>query len=361
MSSTISSVADILKTVFLIMNTKPNGSTSILVITASPHLQQEIQGYQLAHSGVHRSSWSVGQAKGVTQCFSDLGYTVLVYKYNFVAEWSKRVHGLIEATDYENFDTPSAPSLDFDLSAIGAVLPDKHTYVELFGGGAPLFMSRPPAAVEVLNDSDHHVINFFDQLREPESFNWFFLLTRMFPVNAYIHPTLLRKVLRQVEKEDAVISAYLWYYCLRQVWALSERATPTTLLGEGTTFAALSAVDDCFPEIHGRLLRMQHESNSWSKILSIYDSEDTLFWVDPTEHGNNSVHIGSKSEEGNFDTLLSRLGAVKGAVALYFNHKDPHHGFSQRSELFADPGNGWTARDFKSSTVWLKNATFKEN
>lgn len=361
MSSAIASVGDIFSTVFLVMNAKSIDKASVLLISASPRLQQEISGYRLVSPGVHRGVWTIEQAKHTARCFRDLGYVVLVYKYKFVAEWFTPISSLVEATGYEDFDAPTAPSIDFDLAEIGKVLPERSTYVELCGGGAPLFMSRSPVPVEVYNDCDHHVVNLFDQLRDPRSFQWFFLLSRLFTINSYLHPILLRKLLRQVDKEDAVIIAYLWYCYLRQVCILSKDAGPSVSFVEGTTFDALSVIDTIFPEIHGRLFRMQHENNSWEKILDIYDSENTMFWVDPSEYGMNAVHVGSKSEDTNFDVLLSKLNAVKGVVALYFNHNDLHHGFTKRSEFLADPDNKWITRNFKSSTVFLKNADFKED
>ena len=45
--------------------------------------------------------------------------------------------------------------------AIIAVLPKHITYVEPFAGGAQVFFAKEPSKVEVLNDLDFELINFY--------------------------------------------------------------------------------------------------------------------------------------------------------------------------------------------------------
>src|ERR1700694_5954913 len=42
-----------------------------------------------------------------------------------------------------------------------SVLPEHTTYVEPFAGGAQVFFHKQPSQVEVLNDLDFDVVNFF--------------------------------------------------------------------------------------------------------------------------------------------------------------------------------------------------------
>src|SRR3954470_4631277 len=42
-----------------------------------------------------------------------------------------------------------------------AVLPEHTTYVEPFSGGAQVLFHKPPSNVEVLNDLDFEIVNFF--------------------------------------------------------------------------------------------------------------------------------------------------------------------------------------------------------
>lgn len=52
------------------------------------------------------------------------------------------------------------------LSRLLPLLPKCHTYVEPFGGSAAVLLNREPSPVEVYNDLDGGVVNFFRVLRE---------------------------------------------------------------------------------------------------------------------------------------------------------------------------------------------------
>lgn len=52
------------------------------------------------------------------------------------------------------------------------LIPPHHTYVEVFGGAAALLFAKPPelSQIEVLNDIDSGLINFYRVLRDPAKF-----------------------------------------------------------------------------------------------------------------------------------------------------------------------------------------------
>jgi DNA adenine methylase len=47
-------------------------------------------------------------------------------------------------------------------------LPPHHAWVEMFCGSAALTLAKPPAPIEVINDLDNEIVNFFEQLRNKE-------------------------------------------------------------------------------------------------------------------------------------------------------------------------------------------------
>lgn len=54
------------------------------------------------------------------------------------------------------------------------LMPLKHQeYVEVFGGGASLLFAKTPSPLEVYNDLDQGLVNFFRVLRDPETFERF--------------------------------------------------------------------------------------------------------------------------------------------------------------------------------------------
>jgi DNA adenine methylase len=47
-----------------------------------------------------------------------------------------------------------------------ALFPEHATYVEAFAGGAQVLVAKEPSKVEVLNDLDGEIVNFFRVVRE---------------------------------------------------------------------------------------------------------------------------------------------------------------------------------------------------
>src|SRR5689334_22972518 len=45
-------------------------------------------------------------------------------------------------------------------------LPPHNAWVEVFCGSAALTLAKKPAPIEVINDLDHEIVNFFEQLRK---------------------------------------------------------------------------------------------------------------------------------------------------------------------------------------------------
>jgi len=57
------------------------------------------------------------------------------------------------------------------------MIPEHKCYVEVFGGAAWVLFGKPPSQIEVLNDIDEDLINFFEvvktnPLRLIRSFRW---------------------------------------------------------------------------------------------------------------------------------------------------------------------------------------------
>lgn len=60
-------------------------------------------------------------------------------------------------------------------------VPPHYIYVEPFGGAAWLLFAKPPSPVEVYNDIDSGLVNFYRVLRDPEKFKEFYRLVSLTP------------------------------------------------------------------------------------------------------------------------------------------------------------------------------------
>lgn len=350
----VDSIANIFDTVFIIVDKRSDTEVIAMLLTAAPNLQlPEMDGYKVYRPGMYKAKWTLKQAKKIIALLKSLDYTVIIYKLEAITSWFGRFESLP--------NTDSIPQID-DLRTIAKQLPPAHTYVELFGGGIPFIFLRDPAPVEVYNDVSSHVVNFMRTLRYPEQFGWLFLLSRLFPIDQKLSPIPLRNFVRGGEEGDDVVRAYAWYYQARQTFAqVSDDLIRNSVLLESVNddmdlvVDALEEVDSLLPAVHGRIFRAQIEQYSWQKIIEIYDSTETLFWVDPPHKGTGFLQMDERPEYSTFDHLLNKLHEIKGRVALYCSHEDGHPAFAARDTGLSLPNAAFEKVELPTCTVWLSN------
>src|SRR5271169_2520383 len=73
------------------------------------------------------------------------------------------------------------------VSKLLPFVPDHQTYVEVFAGGAALFFAKNTSPVEVVNDLDSGIVNFYRVLRDSEKFKRFQFLVSLTPFSRAEH------------------------------------------------------------------------------------------------------------------------------------------------------------------------------
>jgi len=352
-----SSITDLLRTVFVLVRNREQDYLTIL-LSAAEEFQYEIPGLRTYRPGMFGLKWSEAELKEVLRLYRDLGYKIAAYRESTIKSW-------FDAFETIQLDEQSAND-PYELTEIVGVLPECHTYVEVFGGGAPMLYARAPSAVEVVNDAGSFVIDFLRVLRDPDKFVCFYLMSRFFPAYDPLDQDHLRKYIRAKNDVDDVVRAYAWYCYVRQVYLyavknnvpsethalIRESVAASPLDGSlSDIMDTLSAVDPLLIDIHGRLFRVQYENNSWEKILDIYDTPGTLFWVDPVEYGPEAI------DTGELLLLIKRLESMSGMVAFYYNHAECHPGMPEALERLDNHRSGWSCVDFETCTVFMRNTT----
>ena len=197
--------------------------------------------------------------------------------------------------------------------------PPHRIYVEVFGGGAGVLLRKWPSEVEVYNDVDGDVVNFFRVLREqPET------LARLVSMTPYARAELESA---WEPCEDPVEQARRF---LVRSWL--SIGGPTTQWRSGFRFRrektrSLLERWNALPEIilstAERLKRVIIEQADYRRILKRYDSPETLFYCDPPYHPDTRSQWGRFQKAYRFEfseddhrALAEALHAVRGMVVL---------------------------------------------
>jgi DNA adenine methylase len=192
------------------------------------------------------------------------------------------------------------------------LIPDHHTYVEVFSGSAKLLFAKAPAKFEVLNDKNGEVTNFFRVCKHRTS-----ELAELLELEC-IHADRFRELRNGVptdELERALRFVYLTWYSFG---------------GKGEHFAQSSAaaksvrkpitrVRALLAETARRLASVQIETQDFSTILRRYDADTTFFYLDPpyVAFGSNGRYepMTVAAREG----LFSQLAGLRGRFLLSFD------------------------------------------
>ena len=221
-------------------------------------------------------------------------------------------------------------------------LPKHTTYVEVFGGGGALLFAKPPSPVEVYNDIDSGLVNFFRVLRDEEKFERFYRKVVLTPYSRE-EQEFCKNTWNQVE--DDVERAYRWFITARMGFSgiFGTSFTPSIDISHRNMSIQTSrwlSVIEYLPQFHQRIMRVQIEHLDFRQIFDVYDRETTCFYCDPpylhSTRTETNVYQHEMTTEDHKD-LINILLNVKGKVVLS----------GYRNEIYTIlEDNGWKRVDF---------------
>jgi len=193
-------------------------------------------------------------------------------------------------------------------------------YVEPFGGGASILFAKTPTCLEVYNDLDRLLVNFFQQLRTNSE--EFIDKLKLVPYAREEHkeakrvlhlPTLLA-YLRSGKGVEAAVSFFILTRQsmsgdIKGGWSLGKTNNPVP--------SWLSAIDR-LPECVNRFKQVQIENLGAIQCTEKYDGLKTMFYIDPPYmHSTRSeTRYNIDMDSYQHKMLLKRLLNIKGFVLL---------------------------------------------
>jgi DNA adenine methylase len=208
------------------------------------------------------------------------------------------------------------------------LFPAHTTYVEAFAGGAQVLFHKPPSRVEVLNDLDGEIVNFYRvcQLHYEEflrSLRFALVSRKVFAQMKASNPASLTDIQRAVRH----------FYLLKNSFASLVRDPQyhiTVVQPPGFNLARLPEIIEA---AHKRLARVQIENLPYEQILNRYDRPTTLFYLDPPYWGRKLYR--HNFVEADFVELEKRLRKLRGKFVLSLNDRPEVRklfaGFNQRT------------------------------
>jgi len=189
-------------------------------------------------------------------------------------------------------------------------LPDHTCYVEVFGGAGWVLFGKEPSKVEVYNDIDGELVNFFRVVKNchkafVQALDWILVSRKLFKDFINTKP----------EDLDEIQRAVRFYYIIKVSFG-----------GKGAHFGYAKTGKSTFnPDIlyetisvvFNRLRRVYIEEGDFETVIERYDGLETVFYLDPPYY--ETCGYKYKIDIEDYKRLARILADIDGKFLLTIN------------------------------------------
>jgi DNA adenine methylase len=195
------------------------------------------------------------------------------------------------------------------------LFPEHKTYVEVFGGSGAILINKKPSEIEVYNDIDGELYNFFKVIADEKLFKKFQEKISLLPYSRECYYEY-RSI--EPDKLDKAERAVRFYYLIKST---INGEYPNAKKGAGWRFS----IDVNIPKyirnsidklnlIHKRLSEVYIDNLDFRKLIANWDRPDTFFYLDPPyvassrKSGGYMFEMTDKDHNDLIDILLNIKG-----------------------------------------------------
>ena len=191
-------------------------------------------------------------------------------------------------------------------------IPEHVCYVECFGGAGWVLFGKERSKVEVYNDLDGELVNFFHVVRNChkafiQALDWILVSRKLFTDFIRTKP----------EDLDEIQRAVRFYYIVKVSFGGKWEGASFGYARTKSSNFNIDAVYDTVTGVHNRLSKVYIEQEDFAKLVERYDGKGTFFYLDPPYHNTFCYRHNFKDED--YTRLEAVLGNINGRFMLSLN------------------------------------------
>lgn len=198
------------------------------------------------------------------------------------------------------------------LKHILPIIPKHKIYVEAFFGGGAVFWGKEKSEVEIVNDYNSNVVNFYHQLKT--NFQELKFLIEATPYSrdvykqalvVYTNPFIFKPEVR----------AWAFWVCTTQGFSNKIGSWRSSTIRSKESLLNYNKKESFNESLSKRLDLVQIENKDAIELIKKQDSPETFFYLDPPYVDANQGHYGGYTQE-HFNQLIDTLKNIKGKFLL---------------------------------------------
>jgi DNA adenine methylase len=224
------------------------------------------------------------------------------------------------------------------LKYLNKLLNTKHRiYVEAFGGAGHLLFYKQKSEIEVYNDIDKRLVNFFRVIKNENDFKKFkeIIQNYKFSKKSFIEAK------ENINKTNDKIKQAIYFFILNRLSYAGNCKTYSKSLDKRKSYKNI--IKFYLDYAHNRLKDVIIENLDFKDCILKYDSKDTLFFIDPPYLESRGLYDYELTIERHLE-LLKLVKSCKAKVILC----------SDDNELYKKELKDWNKKIIKNYLFMVK-------
>ena len=207
------------------------------------------------------------------------------------------------------------------LKTIIPLLPPHDVWVEAFAGAAWVTLAKPPSAVEVINDLDEGVVNFYRVLRDPDQMR---ALEALLTLTPYSRAEYIDCRGTWSTQTDPVEKARRWFVTVRQSVVGNIGTTGWSYSVQSHVVTRWRNSIAGFGAVHERLALVQVDQRDWRVLLAAWNKPGVLLYCDPPyvldTRVKGPMYAHEMTDDDHRDLVTALLGWQGPALVSGYAH-----------------------------------------
>lgn len=235
--------------------------------------------------------------------------------------------------------------------------PKHETYVEPFGGGASVLLSKVPSRMEVYNDLDSDIVNFFEILRDQQLAERLAEQVELTPYSRVEFLNARDETNDRIERaRRLVVRAQMGFGS-----AGATRGKTGFRLDTARSGSDIVTIWKRQPEIiiqaAARFKKVLVENRDAVKVIQGHDREDTLFFIDPP-YIHETRTIGDKAyrhemTNADHEQLIDVLKGCIGKVILCGYEHPIYESLNWKKVVKSVAASGQAGSEKREEILWI--------